>query len=156
MFVAWPLPPSQRLPGGGGFWGKIFEGIWGALVCWYEETPFRKLPGCNACSKDASVMMTVTALIMVQSQVAKRWAAWRQTNSGASGLQRMHPGMLLQSTNKGISLLFSCRYPILEAHTKDYSRACWGGTSLEARGGIPGLWAAEEGRRTMATDGAEL
>lgn len=68
----------------------------------------------------------------------------------------MHPGMLVQSTRKDISLLFSCRYPILEAHTKDYSRACRGGTSLEARGGVQGLWAAEEGWRAMAIDGAEL
>lgn len=61
--------------------------------------------------------------------------------------------MLLKSTHKDASLLFSCRYPILEAHTKDYPRACGGGTSLEARGGVPGCLAAEEGWRAVAADG---
>lgn len=64
--------------------------------------------------------------------------------------------MLLKSTHKDVSLFLSCRYPILEAHTKDYPRACRGGASLEARGGVPGRLAAEEGWRAIASDGAEL
>ena len=103
---------QQRLPEGGGLWGKVFEGAWGALVSWYEETLFRKPPGCNKCSKEASVMLR--GGLPEEDRRRGRWAPEDASSSGilrgaseihaqgcssASLLQVPYPG----SSHKGLS-----------------------------------------------------